>query len=737
MIGVMTGTAEALAAAATPAAPPPAPASNMNWLALASLALLVLVTSWLSLTYTRFATGVSAVWLANGLLSGALLLAPRQHWRWYFLVAAMAQVVSRTLRDDPWPYTLAIVTANMIECAIVAFWVRRGDRDLDSARSLPRVSRAALGSTLVACAVSGLVAAPIVAMRTSSPAVFAWLTWYGAHVLGLVIVATLVVCSFQRHVRMIPEQAIARLDYAGCLSLLLLACWVVFTQQHFPVLFLVFLPLLLLAWRHGLSGMVVGVTVVTLTSGIPATNGDGPFGLVSSTDPTIRLLFWQMFIASACILAYSSAVSLTRRQQLENSLVRSQARYRILADYSRDMIVRRAPGKRVYVSPASRPLLDYEPDELPPIEELLHPDDLPQVLAQFDDLFSRRADTTSLRFRARHRDGHYVWLEAVAQALDSQEGRQVVYTARDISQRIAAEQGQAAIQAQLQAITDHLPAMVARFDRDARYIYANSLSQAMVPQVDLIGKTLPELRGPKHWAEFAPMVDAVLRGESQEFDTWMTGPDGKRVELHAQFVPDRDAQGNVQGFYSLAFDITEAKNFERELERLARVDALTGLANRRRFEEELDAAVARAIRTGTALMVVSLDLDKFKQVNDTLGHAAGDEVLVEFGKRIRASVYNVDLVARLGGDEFVVLVQYTANTENGERIAKNILAAMQPPMHLSVGPVYAATSVGVGLQHPVTSAADLLALADRALYEAKARGRNTYSLQENRGQSSI
>jgi len=127
-------------------------------------------------------------------------------------------------------------------------------------------------------------------------------------------------------------------------------------------------------------------------------------------------------------------------------------------------------------------------------------------------------------------------------------------------------------------------------------------------------------------------------------------------------------------------------------------------------------------------MVISLDLDKFKQINDTLGHAAGDEVLVEFGRRVRASVYNVDLVARLGGDEFVVLVQYSPTVESGERIARQILAAMVPPMPLTSGPVQAATSIGVGLQQPVTSAADLLALADRALYEAKTRGRNTYSL---------
>jgi diguanylate cyclase (GGDEF)-like protein/PAS domain S-box-containing protein len=717
-------TAEALASSVSTAPPPPASPAP-NWFAIVSLALLVLAATWFSLTYTRFQTGVSAVWLSNGLLTGALLLAPRRQWRWYFLVASVAQLAARFLKGDPWQFSLVLVAANMLECALVAFWVRRREGDLDRARSLPRVSRAALGSTLFACAVSGLLAAPVLAMRTKEPALVAWLTWYGAHVLGLVIVATLVVCSLQKHVRMVPERGIDRIDYVGCLALLLLACWIVFSQSHYPILFLVFLPLLLLAWRHGLSGMVVGVMVLAITSGWPATNGSGPFALVSTTDPTVRLLFWQMFIAAACVLAYSSAVSLTRRQQLESSLVRSRAEYRLLADYSQDLIVRRTADRRVYVSPASLPLLGYEPDALPPMEQLLHPDDIALVKEDFSRLFSGEADSATLRFRARHRDGHYVWLEAAAKAVESAEGRQVVYTSRDISQRVAAEQGQAAVQAQLQAITDHLPAMVARFDRDARYLYANARSRAMNPGVELLGKTLAELRGPERYAELSPHVDAVLRGEPQEFDTWLDTTEG-RTELRTQFVPDVGGDGHVQGFYSVSFDITEAKHLERELAKLARFDPLTGLANRLQFEERLRRAVSRATRTGAPLMVLALDLDRFKQVNDSLGHAAGDEVLKEFARRVQSAVYDVDTVARLGGDEFMVLVEYSATRESAELMAAHIIEAMRPPIELASGPVQVAASIGIGLQQPVRTGEQLLACADRALYEAKAKGRNTW-----------
>ena len=402
-------TADALAPAAsrtpsTPASAPPPRAANL--IAILALALLVFATSWLSLTYTRFDSGVSTVWLANGLVCGAVLLSPRREWLWYFLAGALAQALARVLRHDSALVLFVLVLANMVECAIVAFWVRRREGDLDRARSLPRLSQSALGSTLVACACSALIAAPVLALRTEGPASLAWATWYGAHVLGMVIVATLVVCFFQPQVRMLPDGTIDRLDYAGCLALLMLVCWTVFSQDRFPVLFVVFLPLLLLAWRHGLSGTVVGVVVLAATSGLPATKAEGPFALVASNDPTVRLLFWQAFIASGCLLAYASAVSLTRRKQLERRLQRSESRFRLLADYSQDLIIRRLHGRRAYVSPASLSLLGYEPDALPPMEEMLHPEDRERVLAQFRELFSGAADTATLRYRARHRDGH-------------------------------------------------------------------------------------------------------------------------------------------------------------------------------------------------------------------------------------------------------------------------------------------------------------------------------------------
>ena len=716
------------AATDVPAAPAPAqPRVPAPALVLLLLAALVAGMTWVSVSLTRIDGGVSALWTANGLLVGVLLLRPRELWGWWFLAAGVGQLGARLLINDHDAIAVALTAINLAESWAVAYWVRRGSANLREFDSLAAVSRAALVSSIVACALSG-VAAVLVA-RAATPPLVTWITWFSAHLLGMAVVATLTTLAFQPHVRLLGRAG-RRVDYGLCVAFLLVVCVGIQWQQRFPLLFLGYLPLLLLTFRHGLAGMVVGVLVLAVSSGLALALDRGPFVLVEGESALARLLLWQVYVACACLIAYPTAVTMAERRQLMARMRASEARYRLLTDFSQDMIVRRGPDRRpAYISPASRTLLGYAPEELlrPEARAILHPDDAPGFDAAIARLYETGQPET-FRFRLCHRDGHYVWLEAAARSVDTAAGREVIYSSRDISQRVAAEQERAAVQAQLEAITEHLPALVARFDREGRYLYANARSQALVPGVDLIGKSLRELRGDTMYATFSEHVEGVLRGVPQSFDTFVPLP-GRPIELHAQFVPDRAADGSVQGFYSLSFDITAAKDAERQLEKLARSDALTGLANRHLFDERLADAVIHAQRNGTALMLMSLDLDRFKGINDTFGHAVGDAVLQEFATRLRRTVYDVDLVARLGGDEFVVLVDYTPRQDVAGLIAQRILDAVRPPMQLGPHVLQAGTSIGIGLHHPVVSAARLLALADEALYAAKARGRNCWELR--------
>jgi diguanylate cyclase (GGDEF)-like protein len=165
---------------------------------------------------------------------------------------------------------------------------------------------------------------------------------------------------------------------------------------------------------------------------------------------------------------------------------------------------------------------------------------------------------------------------------------------------------------------------------------------------------------------------------------------------------------------------------DEEMARLARTDSLTGLHNRRMFEGELDKALLRAGRTGGRVAVAYLDIDRFKQINDTHGHGSGDLVLVEFARRLRATVRVTDTVARLAGDEFVVLFEHLGSSEELAALGRKIVEAMRPRFLADSVDLAVTTSVGLAVAAPGIGRDALLRQADEALYAAKAAGRDGY-----------
>jgi diguanylate cyclase (GGDEF)-like protein len=159
---------------------------------------------------------------------------------------------------------------------------------------------------------------------------------------------------------------------------------------------------------------------------------------------------------------------------------------------------------------------------------------------------------------------------------------------------------------------------------------------------------------------------------------------------------------------------------------LARHDSLTGLANRRQFVERLELALARRKREERPLALLYFDIDHFKKINDTLGHAAGDAVLIEFARRLQGNLRETDLAARLGGDEFVVIVEDANSPDVAETIARKLIVAIQPHFIVDAATLQVTTSIGIGFASVGTDAETLMRTADAALYQAKAAGRNTY-----------
>lgn len=203
-------------------------------------------------------------------------------------------------------------------------------------------------------------------------------------------------------------------------------------------------------------------------------------------------------------------------------------------------------------------------------------------------------------------------------------------------------------------------------------------------------------------------------------------PDGSEVYLEATIA-------RLDGLDTLvlaSFDVTERERLRHELEHRVAHDALTDLPNRALFEERLEQAMARVARTGDRVGVCFVDLDLFKRVNDTLGHAAGDQVLVQVAQRLRDTVRTGDTPARLGGDEFVVLLEPIADEAEAVSVAERVLGALNDPPVVTLHGAEFGASVGVAVLADGETPDQLRVRADRALYRAKASGGNCVVLDE-------
>jgi len=301
---------------------------------------------------------------------------------------------------------------------------------------------------------------------------------------------------------------------------------------------------------------------------------------------------------------------------------------------------------------------------------------------------------------------------------------------QDVTDLRAAQQKAEESEERLRSITDSIPSMVGYIDADRRYRFNNRYYESWLgrPLAQITGRPVADVLGHEVYRSVGPNLDRAFGGERVDFDVEATGAAGTR-HVRGSYIPDVDASGNVIGVYTSSTDVTALKEVERQLERLAQKDTLTGLPNRHAFNDGIAAALRRSQRAGTRMALLFLDVDGFKKINDTFGHAAGDDVLREFARRLVASVRATDLVARLAGDEFVIVLEGIHSREECRFIARKIIAAMRPAFAAGDVTVHVTTSIGIAIaQASATTAETLLKRADSALYAAKGHGRDTFEI---------
>lgn len=284
-------------------------------------------------------------------------------------------------------------------------------------------------------------------------------------------------------------------------------------------------------------------------------------------------------------------------------------------------------------------------------------------------------------------------------------------------------------------LAENSPDVIIRYDRNYRRTFVNpvylretglTLERALnssIDEVDLWQPTMP-------LEEYRKRLQQVLEtGTSDQILLTWARPDGQLIHFEMHVVAEHQADGQVCGALAIGRDITQRKALEQQLFTQASYDSLTGLPNRRMFSERLREEVAKAIRNKKNVVLLFIDLDEFKQVNDTLGHEIGDELLINVAQRIRDCVRESDTAARLGGDEFVLILPDIDDINHVKRIAQAIIDSMEQPFNFKNGTTaHISASIGIAsFPNDANTPDDLVRCADKAMYTAKGLGRNGFS----------
>ena len=282
-----------------------------------------------------------------------------------------------------------------------------------------------------------------------------------------------------------------------------------------------------------------------------------------------------------------------------------------------------------------------------------------------------------------------------------------------------------AVQAQLAAIVENSEDAILSRDLERTVLTWNAAAERLFgySAAEIIGRNVSLLVPPDQEAPSAQNRELLMSGQSiPAFDAVRLAKDGRRIDVSITQSPIKDSGGRIVAVSLIFRDISERKQAEEKILHLAHYDTLTGLPNRALFYDRLEQAIGLARRERYEVALMYIDLDRFKAVNDTLGHGAGDELLKIVAGRIRDRLRETDTVARIGGDEFLAILPKIANHEDVEMVARKILDALSPPFQLGSAGREASIGASIGIAIYPADAENVDALvkaADRSMYDAK------------------
>jgi len=418
---------------------------------------------------------------------------------------------------------------------------------------------------------------------------------------------------------------------------------------------------------------------------------------------------------------------ITERKQAEEDLIKSKNRYQGILHNMMDAYWRvDKDGRIVEANQAISQMHGYS------IEELLQMSVSDFEVIESADDTRKRIETIKREghdlFESKHRcrDGRIIDVE-ISLNVSLDEPGNIDAFHRDITQRKQAEKSMQLASLVYQNSSEAM--MVTDADGDIITINPAFTEQTGYTEQEAIGQNTRILNSGHHDQKFfQDMWYAINTNGHWQGEIWNRRKNGEIFVEWLTINAIRDTDGSVQRWVALFSDITEKKESDELIWQQANFDPLTGLPNRRMFHDRLEQEIKKSHRAELPLALLFLDLDRFKEVNDTLGHGMGDLLLQEAAQRISGCVRETDTVARLGGDEFTLILGELDDPGSIERVSQNILGRLSEPFLLEKEVVYVSASIGITLYPSDAEDIDtLLKHADQAMYAAKQQGRNRFS----------
>ena len=451
---------------------------------------------------------------------------------------------------------------------------------------------------------------------------------------------------------------------------------------------------------------------------------------------------WVLLAASlvlSAVAAFVLRVLLTARHRAERAVAtttrtlrENEERFRALAEHSPTGVwFANDAGDLAYWNPRLAEIVGADLGTGDP-RQLIHPDDRERALATWD-----RAVAAHTVFRGTYRvlrpDGATRWLDLAAGPTRDERGAVTgwVGTANDVTDRVDSQRRTDRLTRILDSTTD----LVTLTDPDGEVVWANDAARQFMRSIGIVPHRLDDLVAPAARGYFADVVLPALRADGRwSGELSLLGPDGGAIPVSQLVQAHYGGDGALQYYSFSARDLSERVDYQSRLAHEVLHDRLTGLPNRVLFVDRMTQSLARTARRESLMAVLFVDLDRFKLVNDSLGHEAGDRLLLEVAARLQSVLRSGDTAARFGGDEFTLLCEEVVDEDQAVAIAQRVLAVVSVPYVLEGSAVHVTASVGIALSDGADAVRpeDLLRDADSALHRAKDLGKARYELFDER-----